>query len=260
MVHFAQKSWGQNFLQSPEIRDKILFSAGNLKGQNILEIGPGLGFLTTKLLKENPNKCITVEIDPRAIEILKKDFGHKESFQVIEGDILQQDLDTIWKEEPYMVIANIPYNITSPILRKLLSRTKNKPKKTILMVQKEVGLKICNTKKRSVLSLSVEIFAETEYLFHVSRNDFLPIPKVDSGVICLTLRHTPLIPETLQKDFFIVINAGFSQKRKKIGNYIGSFFGVSSQLLLQDIDPNKRAETLSVEEWEKITYNFRKYT
>jgi 16S rRNA (adenine1518-N6/adenine1519-N6)-dimethyltransferase len=253
---FAKKSLGQNFLQSTEIRDEILKKAGNITETNILEIGPGLGFLTTKLLTAKAH-VTAVEMDPRAVEILTADFGHKPNFHLLLGDILQQNLDTLFPQKSYAVIANIPYNITGPILRKLLSQTQNQPTYAILMVQKEVAEKICNTQKRSLLSISVEIFAEAENFLFVGRENFSPAPKVDSAVIKLTIRSKPLIPPTLQKDFFRVVHAGFSEKRKKLGNVLPKFFGMSKSKLLGNIDPNRRAETLTVEEWESITHNFQ---
>lgn len=258
MAQFAKKSLGQNFLQSPEIREKILTEAGNISEKNILEIGPGLGFLTTKLLQQKPKKIKAIELDPRSVKILTKDFGHMKHFELIQGDILQQDIDVLWGEEPYAVIANIPYNITSPIVRKFLANTRNRPEFMILMVQKEVGEKICNPTKRSLLSLSVEIFAQTQYCFDVGREWFSPIPKVDSAIIKITSRPRPLVDPEIEADFFTVVQAGFSQKRKKIGNYIGGYFGLSTEKLLEGIDHNRRAETLSVDEWIQITYNFRR--
>ncbi len=253
---FAKKSLGQNFLHSSEIRDKILEAAGDITGKNILEIGPGLGFLTTKLLAKGAT-ITAVEIDPRATQILQKDFSHKEDFKLIKGDILQQNLDTIFEQKKYSIIANIPYNITAPILRKTLSETKNKPEMAILMVQKEVAQKITDQKKRSILSISIEIFAESSIVCEVNRECFSPIPKVDSAVIKLTTRTKPLITPELEKKFFTVVNAGFTQKRKKISNYLGGYFGISSQQLLGSINPNARAETLSIDDWILITNNFK---
>ena len=234
---FAKKSLGQNFLQSGEIRERILNSVGELKGKNILEIGPGLGFLTNKLIAKHAN-LTAIELDERAIELLQRDFGHRENFHLIHGDILQEDLDKIFEQKKYSIIANIPYNITSPILKKTLSKTINKPETMTLMVQKEVGEKICphvKNFKRSILSISVEIFAEAEFLFVVGRDNFSPVPKVDSAIVRITTRPIPLVSADKEKDFFTVVHAGFSGKRKKLGNVIGSFFGVESTKLLGDI-------------------------
>lgn len=211
---FAKKSLGQNFLQSTEIREKILEAAGDIKGGNILEIGPGLGFLTGSLLKKKAN-LTAIDLDDRVIPLLHNDFGHKDHFDLIHGDVLQFDPDEYFEQNKYSIIANIPYNITSPILRKFLSKTKNKPEFMILMVQKEVAKKICNTEKRSILSISVEVFAEAEIITIVRRHHFSPVPKVDSAVIKITIRKKPLINLKKESDFFTVINGAFSRKRKK---------------------------------------------
>ena len=255
---FAKKSLGQNFLQSTTIRQQIIDLAGDIRGQNILEIGPGLGFLTTKLLKVGAN-LTAVELDPRACEFLKRDFGHMDTFRLVEGSILDIDLDKIFDQEQnrYSVIANIPYHITAPIIRKLLAETKNKPEYAILMVQKEVAHKITNPDKRSILSISVEVFAKAEYGFTVGREEFQPVPRVDSAIIKITTRPTPLVEPKDLKDFFTVVNAGFNEKRKKIGNHIGKFFGVSAKTLLGNIDPNLRAENLGIDDWITIMHNFQ---
>lgn len=276
---FAKKELGQNFLTNTEVRHRIVDNAGDIRGKNVLEIGPGLGFLTTELLDQGAN-LTAIEFDPRAVEILTKQLGKRSNFNLMHGDILRHNLDELYQDQPYAVIANIPYHITSPILRKLMAETANQAEFALLMVQKEVGEKICQQKqlprltghpddeikiapvkkfKRSILSLSVEVFAETTYCFTVPRTDFEPAPKVDSAIIKLVTRKNPLIPKEDQADFFTVVNAGFAQKRKKIGNHIGSFFGIESNLLLGDIDPHARAETLEIEDWKVITQNFQKH-
>lgn len=250
---FAKKSLGQNFLNNPLVREDIVDAAGDIRDQQVLEIGPGLGFLTTKLLKAGA-VVTAIELDDRVIEVLQQDFGHMDHFRLIHGDILDQDLDMIFGERPYQIIANIPYNITARLLRKFLAETKNRPTRAILMVQKEVARKLCD-KKNSILKLSVDVFAETKILFEVPRENFSPAPKVDSAIISLTIRSEPLVSREDQKLFFDAINAGFSEKRKKLGNFLGRFFGVESIQLLGEIDPNRRAETLFLEEWKTITRN-----
>ena len=287
---FAKKSLGQNFLTSTTVRQSILKEAGDLKGKRVLEIGPGLGFLTEKLL-EAGSHLTAVELDNRAFKILSKEFGGNENFNLINGDILQQDLDQIFGDEEYCVIANIPYNITNPIIRKLVEKTDNKPAFILIMVQKEVAQKICDPvstseektedsgkdqpfgvplrgiavaskkrakSKRSILSIAVEVYAQAKYCFTVNREHFDPSPKVDSAIMRLDVLDTPLITPEQNRDFFTVVNAGFSEKRKKIGNIIGKFFGIPSKDLLGDIDGNRRAETLTIEEWLEVTKNFRK--
>ncbi len=254
---FAKKSLGQNFLNSPHIRTNILEEAGSIKQMNILEIGSGLGFLTSEILKNKAN-LTALEIDPRAIRVLENEFGENPDFTLLPISILDIDLDELFKNKNYSIIANIPYHITNPIIKKVLSETTNKPIFSIFMVQKEVAQKICNTKKRSILSISVEIFAKAKYCFTVTRENFNPAPRVDSAIIRLDTRKTPLISPKDEADFFTMVNAGFSQKRKKIGNYIGKFFGIEASKVLGNIDPNARAETLKIEDWITMTKNFQK--
>ncbi|MBT3349266.1 ribosomal RNA small subunit methyltransferase A [bacterium] len=264
--NFAKKSLGQNFLNSIEIRDKIVESAGDLTEKNVLEIGPGLGFLTTKLLKAGAH-LTAIELDERSVKILSKDFEQKKHFTLMHGSILDLDLDEIFEQKNYSVVANIPYNITAPILKKLLAETKNRPDCCILMVQKEVAEKICRTKPgsekitktRTILQISVEIFAETENLFEVPRTFFEPVPNVDSAVIRVKIRDVPLVDPKLESTFFTVVNAGFSERRKKLKNSFEKFFGFPAEKILGSIDGNRRGETLDIAEWIEIAENFVKF-
>jgi len=255
---FAKKDLGQNFLHNVQVRDDILEEAGDISEKKILEIGPGLGFLTSSLLATKAD-VYAVEFDKRVAEIISRDFGHMKNFHLFNVDFLQFDLDDLFKNDKYSIIANIPYNITAPIFRKVLEKTENKPEFAIFMVQKEVGQKVCKPKKRSILSVSVEVFAEVKYCFTVSRTDFNPVPKVDSAIIRFDIRKKSLVEKDDLFDFFTVVNAGFSQKRKKVGNFLGKYFGIDVKLLLGDIDPNRRSETFEIEEWIKITKNFQKF-
>ncbi len=262
---FAKKKLGQNFLNDPVLRDRIIDLAGDIKSREILEVGPGLGFLTEEILRRGAN-LTAIELDIRSIDILNKKFADFKNLKLIHGSILEQDLDRIFAQKNYSVIANIPYNITAPILRKFFSETKNKPQTAILMVQKEVAEKISRTKAektkiikgRSILSIAVEIFAEVENCFVVDRMMFSPAPRVDSAIIKLKSREKPLVDKDLEKDFFTVVQAGFAEKRKKLANHLGKFFGCNSSDLLGNIDGDKRAETLEIEEWIEIARNFQK--
>ncbi len=265
-ARFAKKSLGQNFLNSETIRDDIIKQAPNLEDFDILEIGPGLGFLTESLLEEK-SILTAVELDDRVIPKLTEKFKDYKNFKLIHHDVLALDIDELYQKKSYGVMANIPYNITGPIFRKFLEKTKNQPEFIIVMVQKEVGEKVCKPQahevrkkwKRSILSISVEVFAEAKYCFFVGRANFDPVPRVDSAIIHITKRKKCLVDEEILKDFFTVVNAGFSEKRKKISNVLGKFFGIESHLLLGDIDGGLRAEVLEVSDWVKITKNFIKH-
>lgn len=261
---FAKKNLGQNFLNSNDIRTEILVAAGDISEQKILEVGPGLGFLTEGLLSAGA-QVTAIDLDDRVIPILQKKFAQqKESgqFELYHGSILDFDLDETFGSNPYSCIANIPYHITGPILRKLLAETVNKPKFSLLMVQKEVAQKICPIDhpkkgiKRSILSLSVEVFAEAEICFIVGRENFDPSPKVDSAIIKLTRRPEPLINKEHEANFFTIVNAGFHERRKKLKNSFQSFFGHRMDDLMVGLDPTVRAENLDITDWVRMAKVF----
>lgn len=263
---FAKKNLGQNFLNSEEIRSGILAAAGDIAGQRILEVGPGLGFLTEGLLAAGA-KVTAIDLDDRVIPILQKKFApEKEAdlFELYHGSILDFDLDGTFGDHPYSCIANIPYHITGPILRKLLAETLNKPDFSLLMVQKEVAQKICPKDrpkkgiKRSILSLSVELFAEAEICFLVDRTNFDPSPKVDSAIIKLIKRKESLIDTEYEPAFFTIVNAGFHERRKKLKNSLQSFFGKRMDDLMEGLDPSVRAENLDISDWVRMAKVFYK--
>ena len=198
------KSLGQHWLKDRLILDYI---ASYLEGDLCLEIGPGLGTLTSSLLKRF-NKVIAIEYDKKLAENLPKSFPGK-NLEVINMDFLNFNLEEI--KEPYVVAGNIPYYITSPIIIKLLE-TKNLPKKIVLLIQKEVASRIAaEDNKESVLSLSVKNRAEIELGDVVGREFFTPPPKVDSQVIILT-PHQPIVDDKTIK----LIKQGFKAPRKKL--------------------------------------------
>lgn len=261
---FAKKSLGQNFLNSTQIRDQILAAAGDIVGKKILEVGPGLGFLTEALLAAGAN-VTAIDLDDRVIDILQDKFATEKKsgqFELYHGSILDFELDEVFADQSYSCIANIPYNITGPILRKLLAETQNKPEFSLLMVQKEVAQKICpklhpkKGLKRSILSLSVEVFAEAEICFEVGREFFDPSPKVDSAIMKLVKRPEPLISKEHENAFFTVVNAGFHERRKKLKNSFQSFFGQRMDDLMVGLEPDVRAENLGMSDWVRMAKFF----
>jgi 16S rRNA (adenine1518-N6/adenine1519-N6)-dimethyltransferase len=261
---FAKKNLGQNFLNSMEIRDGILAAAGEISERKILEVGPGLGFLTEGLLAAGA-QVTAIDLDDRVIPLLQKKFApQKEAgqFELYHGSILDFDLDEAFGSDSYSCIANIPYHITGPILRRLLAETVNRPEFSLLMVQKEVAQKICPVNKpkkgikRSILSLSVELFAEAEICFLVDRTNFDPAPKVDSAIIKLTKRPAALIAKEHEANFFTIVNAGFHERRKKLKNSLQSFFGKRMDDLMEGLDPSVRAENLDISDWVRMAKVF----
>jgi len=247
------KSLGQNFLIDDNIVKKILDTSNPLKNDVILEIGPGMGSLTSEL-SETVKQVIAIEKDEKMCIILKN--LNLKNVKIINKDILKVDFN---KEIPkkYKVIANIPYYLTSKLIRKLLEG-ENKPSNITLMIQKEVAERICRTKQKSnLLSLSVWFYAKPEIQFFVSKNSFYPKPKIDSAIIKIT-PHKKKHSKEFNENFFKVIKAGFSHPRKQLINNFSEKFEkekeeIKQWLINNNIFPNQRAEEISLEKWIKLT-------
>ena len=253
-----KKSLGQHWLKDPEILADIA-EAAELTGDNVvLEIGPGLGTLTSRLLAR-ANSVTAVEFDADLARKLPGQFPGKK-LTVVNQDILQFDLNQLPKN--YKVVANVPYYITSKIVEKLMT-AENKPSVAVLLVQKEVAERIAaEAGNMSVLSVSVQIFAEAELDIEVSRQFFTPPPKVDSQVVVLRTRDNPLIASEDQRDFFRIVKAGFSAKRKKLRSSLSGGLGIDKSVaeeLLKNagISPDARAEDLAIEDWKRLLKEWR---
>lgn len=261
------KGWGQNFLIDKSILRKIVESAHLQPDDIILEIGPGIGTLTRELAKR-VKKVIAIEKDKKMVEILKetlKDFGNVKIFQ---GDILKSKIQYLISNIQYKVVANLPYYIVSPVTRKFLEKVEVKPRYMILMVQKEVAQRICaRPPEMSLLAVSVQFYSKPEILFYVPKNSFWPQPKVDGATIKI-VPNSPLVFSTIVKNaskkslFFRIVKAGFSQPRKQIANNLSKMLKLDKEeikqwLLKNKIEPSQRAETLSIEDWIKLTKSFK---
>lgn len=259
------KKLGQNFLIDENVLREIV-SAAELKSDDIvLEIGPGLGTLTKELAKRT-KKVIAVEKDPNLARILNDKLKVK-NLEVIHGDILRIPNSKFLIHNSYKVVANLPYYIVSPVIRKFLE-TETAPKIMILMVQKEVAERItAKPPKMSLLAVSVQFYAKPEIISYVSKECFWPKPKVDSAIIKITPKNItgsqqPLPSSTLQgiapcKLFFRIVKAGFSQPRKQLANNLSKGLKMDKEkiknwLLKNGVQPSQRAETLSVEDWVKL--------
>lgn len=248
---------GQNFLTNPAIAQKIVGSANLSKTDNVLEVGPGKGILTG-FLSQKAGRVLAIEIDETLTGILKKKLADQNNTEVIGGDMLKINLPKLLEEknfQKYKVVANLPYYITSKIIR-LLLETKYPPAEMVLMVQNEVGERICAPSGReSILSISVKFYAEPEILFFVPRENFDPTPEVDSVVIKISRKNQ--IPEIDIKMFFALVRAGFSAKRKMLVNNLATSFHISkkevSEILKRaGIEPTQRAQELKMEDWVKL--------
>ena len=254
------KKLGQNFLQDPAILEKIVQIAGVTENDTVLEIGPGLGSLT-RHLAASAKEVIAVEIDKKIIPALSASLADYANVKIIRGDILDIATDDIIGAPAYLVVANIPYYITSAILRHLLENDP-RPSSMVLTIQKEVAERICAPSgKSSLLALSVQVFGQPEIAGKIPAGAFYPPPNVDSAVIRITLFDNPRIPSTQLDDFFKLAKAGFSQKRKTLRNSLSAGLGISTSdaealLTKSEIDPRRRAETLSLDEWAVLTNNW----
>ena len=248
-----KKSLGQHWLKDPEILADIAEAAELTSDDVVLEVGPGLGTLTSRLLAR-ANSVTAVEFDADLARKLPGQFPGKK-LAVVNQDILRFDLNQLPKN--YKVVANVPYYITSKIVEKLMT-AENKPSIAVLLVQKEVAERIAaESGNMSVLSVSVQIFAEAELDIEVPRQFFTPPPKVDSQVVILRTRNNPLITPEDQRDFFRIVKAGFSAKRKKLRSSLSGGLGIdkgSVEGLLKDanISPDARAEDLAIEDWRRL--------
>ena len=271
----AKKSLGQNFLTDQEILEKIAVATQITANDLVLEIGPGKGSLTAKIIQKTKN-FITIEKDEKLAKKIAHDFqlyllnfqtitknkGYqlKEKRGIISGDILNINLPQLIKEnnfQPYKVIANIPYYITAPLIR-LFLETLYPPQEMFLMVQKEVAQRICaSAGQMSLLAISIQYYAQPTILFEVTKESFSPIPKVDSAFIHLT-RRVKQVSNKEKTIFFKVVRAGFSAKRKTLVNNLTSSLHLPKSSIEETvkkigIKTNQRPQELNLNDWIKLS-------
>ncbi|MCI0609720.1 MAG: 16S rRNA (adenine(1518)-N(6)/adenine(1519)-N(6))-dimethyltransferase RsmA [Anaerolineae bacterium] len=257
----AHKGLGQNFLQDPLALEKIVAAAEIQPTDTVLEIGPGLGSLT-RYLAVSAKEVVAVELDPNLLPPLKAILSPYQNVRLINGDILKLSPKELITEKDYLVIANIPYYITSAVIRHLLE-SDSKPRRIVLTVQREVAQRICAAPgDMSLLALSVQVYGKPRIAARIPAGAFFPAPKVDSAVLSIDIYPTPLIRPELLETFFQLIKAGFSQKRKTLRNSLSLGLRISPAkaadlLTSANIDPQRRAETLSIEEWERLSELFK---
>jgi len=259
-VFSFKKGLGQNFLTDKTVLEKIAEAAGGSDG--VLEIGPGFGVLT-KELAENFKKVVTIEIDNRLIEVLDYTLSEYDNVEIINEDVLKCDLDKIIEEkfgEKISIAANLPYYITTPIITSIIERKLN-ISSLVVMIQKEVAERICaepGTKNYGAISVLCGYYTEPEIIVTVGANKFVPPPKVDSAVVKMKMRATPRVSVSDEKLFFRVVKAAFSQRRKTLLNCLASAFpygkdNISERMLKAGIEPSRRGETLSIEEFARLS-------
>ncbi|MBI5942999.1 MAG: ribosomal RNA small subunit methyltransferase A [Chloroflexi bacterium] len=252
----AEKSLGQNFLQDASALERIALAAEIKADDCVLEIGPGLGSLT-RYLAVSAKEVTAVELDLDLLAPLQAVLKPYQNVRVVHGDILKLSISEIIKETDYLVVANIPYNITSAIIRHLLESA-NKPRRVVLTIQKEVAERICaKPGDLSLLALSVQVYGKPGIASIIPAASFHPAPKVDSAILRVDIYKEPLVPVELLKSFFKFTKAGFSQKRKTLRNSLSSGLHIKtseaeSLLASAGIDFMRRAETLSIDEWKVL--------
>jgi 16S rRNA (adenine1518-N6/adenine1519-N6)-dimethyltransferase len=255
------KKLGQNFLIEPAALERVVAAAGNLEDQVVLEIGPGLGGLT-RLLAARARKVIAVEIDENLIPPLERVLSGFENVSIVCGDILKLDPAILVKEPDYFVVANIPYYITSALLRHLLEAEVH-PNRMVLTVQQEVAERICASPgDMSLLALGVQVYGHPRMMVRISAGSFYPAPKVDSAVVRVDFFPEPRIPAYELEIFFRLAKAGFSQKRKTLRNALAAGLGLpagqaEAMLDKAGVDPRRRAETLDLAEWNRLVEVYR---
>ena len=247
---FTKKRFGQNFLINAGILSNIVSAADIKPTDHVIEIGPGLGVLTEELVKK-ANKVTSIELDNHLVPILKERFSNQKNFELIHMDALKFTPP----KTPYKIVANIPYNITSPLLNHFL-QSKNKPTSMTILVQKEVADKITHPlhakhPKHSILSLQVALFADAKLIKRVPAGNFFPTPKVESAILQIT-PHKNLIPDAQALQILALAKLAFTHKRKKLSHTFKN--------LPPEIDPNLRPEDLSVKDWNKINVKVSSYS
>lgn len=273
------KKFGQNFLISKQIFKKIIKGAELSSKDIVLEIGPGVGNLT-QILAQKTKKVIAIEKDKKMVEILKETLKEFKNVEIVQGDILKSNIQHLTSKfrakreikvlEPrakgsyikYKVVANLPYYIVSPVIRKFLELIEVNPQSMVLMVQKEVAQRICaKPPKMNLLAVSVQFYSEPKIISYVSKKYFWPQPKVDSAIIKIVPKK-PATKPGLVDLFFKIVKAGFSHPRKQLINNLSQGLKIDREktkkwLSKNKINPIKRAEALSIKDWLKLTNTFK---
>lgn len=249
-----RRSLSQNFLTDPMALDAIVDAAELEPGDRVVEIGPGLGVLTRRLLAAGAS-VLAVELDARLAAWLRRELGEVPRFELLEADALEIHPRECFPGEPFKLVANIPYHITSPLLHAFLEGERP-PELTVLLVQLEVAARVASPPGgMSYLSVFVQNVADAEIVAQVPAASFEPAPKVDSAVLRLRRRAQPPIPPGVRRDpFYRIVQAGFRQRRKQLHNGLGRELPLPSGALDRalahcEIDPARRPQTLSVVEW-----------
>ncbi len=246
-----KRPFGQHFLFDTNILGRIIDSSGITPVDTVVEIGPGLGSLTV-LLAERAGRVIAIEIDKRLTERLEEELSARENVEIITADALSFPYETIG--DRFRVVANIPYNITTPLIFRLLQYRGEIPSMTLLL-QKEVAKRIvasAGTKEYGALSISVQLYTEPALKFQVSRKAFSPPPEVDSALVHFTVHSAPVFEVRDEALLLKLVKTAFSGRRKMIANSLRTFEGIKEALRESGINPVLRPENLSVADYVRL--------
>ena len=256
------KGLGQNFLINPTVCPRMAEMGNAQPGWGMIEIGAGVGVLTAELA-QRADKVVCIEIDSRLLPILDETLAEYDNIKIVNQDVLKVDLHKLIAEEfpnmPVAVCANLPYYITSPIIMNLLESRLPISSLTV-MVQKEAAQRICampGSREVGAVSIAVRYYCEPKVLFQVSRGSFMPAPDVDSTVIRLDIREQPVVDVKREEDFFLVVKAAFSQRRKTLSNTLSSGLSMNKTQIAELLEragvaSNLRAEQLSMQQFADI--------
>lgn len=253
-----KKRLGQHLLVDRKVLGRVVSAARLTKEDYVVEVGPGRGVLTRELCLR-AGRVTAVETDPEMIEVLSERLSSFANLRILHGDILKLPLQELLAEdvEEYKVVANLPYYITSPVIRRFLEADK-KPQLMVLMVQKEVAESmVAEPGQMSLLSVAVQLYARPRIVAKASPSSFVPPPKVESAIVHLQVMESPVVGIPSPGLFFRVVRAGFSGRRKQIKNSLSAGLGITAQESVEllgraGIDPRLRAQALGLEEWAKL--------
>jgi 16S rRNA (adenine1518-N6/adenine1519-N6)-dimethyltransferase len=248
-------SLGQNFLVDPGIRDAVAHASGASSADEVLEVGAGVGTLTIALAGLC-RRVVAIEIDPRLEAALREVTSDAGNVEIVRADILRFDPAAAFPDGGELVAGNIPYNLTGALIRKLLDRPP-RPRRLALVVQKEVAQRWAATSGAGLSTVAVQVYAEARVVLTIPAAAFTPVPKVDSALVILDVRDRPAVEVDDMDRFFRLVESVFQHRRKQLGGALGRVAGITStesggRVRGLGIDPTRRAQTLSLAEWEAV--------
>jgi len=256
-----QHRLGQNFLVDPKLRDAVAEASGADRGDEVLEVGAGVGTLTIALATRS-RRVVAVELDARLIPALRDVLAEHDNVELVQADILRFDVTRAFPAGAELVAGNIPYNLTGGLIRKLLDHPP-RPRRVSLVVQKEVAERWTATTAASLATVAVQVFAVPTMVMTIPAVAFTPVPKVDSALVMLEVRPRPAVDIDDMDGFFRFVEALFQFRRKQLGGTLGRIAGSSgveaaARLDELGIEPVRRPQTLTLPEWEAVYRAFNR--